>query len=101
MIAKYFDQDKDGRLNTAEKDSAMKALKEGFENQFVWGIEQSGPTSLHRIMQKRGQIVHAEDFQSIRDTYPVHPLTTKEPENKTLAEVKQKRKLANITDYER
>lgn len=32
MIAKYFDQDKDGRLNTAEKENAMKALKDGFEN---------------------------------------------------------------------
>jgi len=28
----------------------MQALKDGFENQFVWGIEQSGPTNLHRIM---------------------------------------------------
>lgn len=62
VIAKYFDEDKDGRLNTAEKENAMKALKEGFENNFVWGIEQSGPTGNHRIMQKRGKIVHAENF---------------------------------------
>ena len=32
VIAKYFDADKDGRLNTGEKENAMKALKEGFEN---------------------------------------------------------------------
>lgn len=32
VIAKYFDEDKDGRLNTAEKQNAMKALKDGFEN---------------------------------------------------------------------
>lgn len=50
VIAKYFDMDKDGRLNTAEKENAIKALQDGFENQFVWGIEQSGPTNLHRIM---------------------------------------------------
>ena len=66
----------------------MQALKDGFENQFVWGIEQSGPTNLHRIMQKRGQIVHAEDFQTIRDTYPIHPLTTKEANTKTIGELK-------------
>jgi len=39
VIAKYFDDDKDGRLNTAEKSKAMKALEEGFESKFMWGIE--------------------------------------------------------------
>ena len=43
VIAKHFDKDGDGRLNTAEKQSAMKALEEGFENKFMWGLEQSGP----------------------------------------------------------
>lgn len=61
----------------------MKALQEGFENQFVWGIEQSGPTGLHRIMQKRGKIVHAENFTVVRDTYPIHPLTLKEVDTRT------------------
>ena len=26
VIARYFDEDKDGKLNTAERDKAMKAL---------------------------------------------------------------------------
>ena len=39
VIAKHFDLDKDGILNAEEKNNAMKALKEGFENKFVWGIE--------------------------------------------------------------
>ena len=42
VIAKHFDKDNDGRLNTAEKANAMKAIQEGFENQFVWGVEKSG-----------------------------------------------------------
>jgi len=50
VIAKYFDKDGDGRLNTAEKQEAMSALKNGFEKQFYWGIEQSGPNAMHRIM---------------------------------------------------
>lgn len=79
----------------------MKALQEGFENQFVWGIEQSGPTGLHRIMQKRGKIVHAENFTVVRDTYPIHPLTLKEVDTRTRKELADKRKLANISDYER
>ena len=78
----------------------MRALENGFENQFVWGIEQSGPTGLHRIMQKRGQIVHAENFTVVRDTYPVHPLTTKEVPFKTTKELFYKRKAENINDYE-
>jgi hypothetical protein len=54
VIAKHFDKDGDGRLNTAEKQNAVQALKEGFESKFVWGIEQSGATAMHRLLQKRG-----------------------------------------------
>ena len=50
VIAKHFDEDKDGRLNTAEKEKAMKALQNGFEDNFVWGIEQSGACANHRIL---------------------------------------------------
>ena len=31
VIAKHFDKDGDGRLNTGEKANAMKAIQEGFE----------------------------------------------------------------------
>ena len=79
VIAKYFDKDGDGRLNTAEKQEAMSALKNGFEKQFYWGIEQSGPNAMHRIMQKRGKIIHGDDFDPLRDTYPEHPLSKQHP----------------------
>ena len=39
MIAKHFDMDKDGRLNTAERQNAMEALKGGYEKNFMWGLE--------------------------------------------------------------
>ncbi len=52
-------------------------------------------------MQKRGKIVHGENFAVVRDTYPVHPLTVKEVENKTQKELFEKRKLGNITDFEK
>ena len=32
VIAKYFDEDKDGKLNEKERAEAIKALKNGFEN---------------------------------------------------------------------
>ena len=50
VIAKHFDKDGDGRLNTGEKANAMKALQEGFEGQFMWGIEQSGSNTVHRLL---------------------------------------------------
>lgn len=75
VIAKHFDKDMDGRLNTAEKANAIKAIAEGFENKFIWGIEQSGPNAMHRLLQKRGQFVNCEDFAVVGSTYPTHPLT--------------------------
>lgn len=46
-LAKYFDRDGDGRLNTAEKADAMKAIKEGFESKFLWGLEKTGGLKEH------------------------------------------------------
>ena len=34
VLAKHFDKDGDGRLNTPEKEAAMKAIEEGFEKKF-------------------------------------------------------------------
>ena len=34
-------------------------------------------------MQKRGEIVDADDFLPVRNTYPIHPDTLKEPRFKT------------------
>lgn len=67
----------------------------------MWGIEQSGPTNMHRLLQKRGKIVHGENFLVVRDTYPVHPLTTKEVDTKTQKELFLKRKIGNINDLEK
>lgn len=39
VIAKHFDKDGDGILNEVEKANAIKALEEGFENNFIWGVE--------------------------------------------------------------
>jgi hypothetical protein len=50
VIAKHFDKDMDGRLNTAERENALKALTEGFEDKFIWGLEQSGPNTLNRLL---------------------------------------------------
>lgn len=42
VLGKHFDVDKDGQLNEQEKAAAEKALKDGFANKFVFGLERTG-----------------------------------------------------------
>jgi Ca2+-binding EF-hand superfamily protein len=39
VMAKHFDKDGDGKLNEVERSNAMKALANGYEDNFIWGIE--------------------------------------------------------------
>ena len=41
FLAKQFDADKDGKLNDKELETAKKALKEGYSNKFLFGLEAS------------------------------------------------------------
>ena len=93
FLSKRFDNDKDGRLNTAERENTMKALKNGYEDQFVWNVEETGPYRGKRIMQIRGEFVDAEDFVSVTNTYPEHPLNNIRPETTNIKDLKYKRKM--------
>lgn len=62
MIAKQFDLDGDGRLNTGERRNAENAIRNNYADNFVWGVEQAGPNRPYRLMQKRGMIIDSEDF---------------------------------------
>lgn len=42
FIAKHFDVDKDGKLNSKELETAKKAIADGFEHKFVFGLERAG-----------------------------------------------------------
>jgi hypothetical protein len=48
FLAKQFDTDKDGKLDSQEKKKAKKALESGFENKFMFGLERSGLTENQR-----------------------------------------------------
>jgi hypothetical protein len=65
---------------------------QGFENNFVWGVEVQGANRPFRVMQKRGVIVDAEDFIPVRATYPVHPDTLVDPRFHTTHELTAERK---------
>lgn len=101
MLAKHFDKDGDGRLNTAERQAAMKALEQGFEDRFVWGLEQSAGLKDHiRIMQKRGKIVSGENFTVLTETYPVHPLAKEPRRHEDRRDMLRKRKEALVNEME-
>jgi hypothetical protein len=49
----------------------MAALRNGYEDNFVWGVEKVG-TNHHRLMQKRGQTVDGEDFAVIGKNFSIN-----------------------------
>jgi len=76
FISKLFDKDRDGKLSQEEYQTAISALEAGFEQRFMYGVEKTAGLKEHlRVMQKRGKILVAEDFNPLQETYPVHPLT--------------------------
>ena len=89
MISKLFDKDNDGVLNEQERKAAYDALHKGFEKNFVWGVENSGPNRSYRIIQKRGKIWDADNFEAIKSTYPPHPISDIAPLHKTFTELKE------------
>ena len=65
VIAKYFDTDHKGSL-TKEESKAMKdAVANGFVNNFMWGLEQSGAKRPFAVVQKRGKILSIDNGDDI------------------------------------
>lgn len=98
-MAKFFDKDEDGILNEKEKAEAMEAIKNGFEGNFVWGLEQSGP-AVNRVMQKRGQVIAGEDWTQVEKSYPKHPLSQADRRHynkKDMLEKRRKQDVAHLT----
>ncbi|OMJ91605.1 hypothetical protein SteCoe_5866 [Stentor coeruleus] len=97
VLASKFDCDKDGKLNSQERENALKAISQGYANQFVWGCESSGLNRSFRLVQKRGKVIIDEDFGKVRETYPDLPVDNKKStksrlENKRKDEAKEEAK---------
>jgi hypothetical protein len=86
VLGRRFDKDNDGRLNTAELETAKQAIKDGVHDQYVWGVEQSGRSRPYRIMQKRGVIIDNDDFGPVEATYPKEERPN--PKYRSLSELK-------------
>ena len=93
FLAKRFDQDKDGKLNAEELQTAKKALAEGYKDQFMFGLDRGNiiqtalvdydiygvdsakkmntkvrkneKLSNIRVMQRDGKFLIGEDFTSL------------------------------------
>eukprot|EP00826_Nyctotherus_ovalis_P052133 TRINITY_DN6571_c0_g2_i1.p2 TRINITY_DN6571_c0_g2~~TRINITY_DN6571_c0_g2_i1.p2 ORF type:complete len:181 (-),score=56.75 TRINITY_DN6571_c0_g2_i1:1261-1803(-) len=98
FISKQFDKDRDGRLNTAEKADAMRALSSEYEDGFVWNLEAQGSQGGKRLLQVRGKFVNAEDFVPVAESYPAHPLSKVQPRVKTARELKGRRRAEMIEE---
>ena len=92
FIARQFDKNSDGKLETDERIQAIEALNNNYESKFVWGLEREGSLRGKRIIQLRGKIVNAEDFTELSDTYPVHPISLNKPSCSTEKELRLMRK---------
>jgi hypothetical protein len=74
FVGRSFDKDCDGRLTPGERRQAENALKDGFMDRFVRGIDSQG--DLHRpfpLQQKRGVILSGDNAADVCNfTYPKH-----------------------------
>lgn len=50
VISKWFDEGKKGFLSEEDKQKAIQAIKSGYENNFKWGIEQTGTLGAYRVV---------------------------------------------------
>lgn len=101
VIAKIFDKDRDGILNAQEKQNAIQALSNGFEGNFLWGVENSGPNRSYRVLQKRGKICDADDFSQVVETYPSLVKETPQPFHKTVTDLKNFRRMKDKEKLEK
>lgn len=105
-MAKKFDLDRDGRLNSEERKAAEDALRDGFDKNFLFGLERAGLSKeireaknnlKHiRIVQRDGKIVQGEDFTCLAPERPQTVQDTTRP--KTRQELIESRKKQNVSE---
>jgi hypothetical protein len=73
FIGRHFDEGNKGFLKPEERDAAVKALNDGWIDQFVFGLDQAGAMRKLPISQKRGIILTIDNGDEIAKTYPTRP----------------------------
>ena len=80
FLAKHFDTNRKGSLTSEERAKAHEAIKTGFSDKFVFGLERAGLNEeirnssnilKHiRILQRDGYIIQGEDFTQLPNNRP-------------------------------
>ena len=50
VLARRFDQGLKNYLSDQEREDAIKAIKDGYDKNFVWGVDSSGVQRPYRIL---------------------------------------------------
>jgi hypothetical protein len=106
FLAKHFDLDRDGKLNESEKKLAREALSNGFDKNFLFGLERAGlndeirnsgqDLKYIRIMQKHGKIIQGEDYSVLERPQTV--CDTRRP--RTRQELHERRRQQSLRELE-
>ncbi|CAD7957375.1 unnamed protein product [Amoebophrya sp. A120] len=91
FIGKSFDHDRDDRLNEQERKEAIKALKNGWLDQFSFGHDQAGSKRPYPIVQRRGKIMNIDNGAVMQETYPPHWNADVKPKHRTFTEIQNDR----------
>ena len=70
-IARSFDKDNKGSLTSEERKECDKAVRNGFLDDRVWGLERSGVNSTSTTFQQRGVIFTNDSVEEITTSYPL------------------------------
>jgi hypothetical protein len=99
FYAKLFDKDHNGRLNNDEREKAIKALKDNYQDRFqfragaslIGQFESQGARRPYPTMQKRGKIVTVDSWDELGETYPPHSISHIVPKHKSQTELSMDR----------
>jgi hypothetical protein len=87
FLSKFFDKDHKDMLHPHEREKAIQALKDGFQDRFQFGHDQSGAKRPFQVQQRRGRILNQDNVDEISETYPPHPNAHVVPKHKTRTEL--------------
>ena len=96
-IAKMFDEDRDGKLNSREKAKWIQALKDGFEKVPVWFEGKNDPKYGLRIVQRKGKIMKVDEIHG--EEINVNP--NKKSTGKTRTQLNELRKQRFMNEAEK
>lgn len=92
FISKQFDKDKDGMLNEIERADAENALKTGFLDKYMTGLDSRVPNANTRVIQQRGVIMDGDSGYKLLETYPMM-------RNNSLPAIKSRKQMINMRKH--